>query len=434
MFCSKGGSGVHSYNKRLWGYLYIITMAIAFTTRYADFTLGYEIQMLVGAFWIVIALAKLERNRFLFEEDNKKIFLLFLKIYLIPKIVIHVYTIMLMILGRVEWTYFSTNFSVYIPTILSIVSLYLFGVKAYKYSAIALIISWLVSVGVSFLSKGPYIFVYAIKQAYFDSTDNSFFNYLELHDLVLSLGYIVTIYYISREKITKKNIFILLAVLAMMVLGMKRIAVLGVVLAIFFYMFLRMFDTNKQYKICLAFGWVGLFLCFLFIFIMSRGEWFFEVLGKFGIHPMGRNYYFTEIMKYAEFDIGFLGIGRNVITKILNTELSYLRVGGVHSDIIKMYVENGFVMFGIWLWYSLIRVTQLYKKYFSSKVSVIYFVITIYTFTLYLTDNVEIYFICQVISMVIPMAYAIKEKKKASKSKESLNSIKDNELNIQSNI
>lgn len=31
-------------------------------------------------------------------------------------------------------------------------------------------------------------------------------------------------------------------------------------------------------------------------------------------------------------------------------------------------------------------------------------------FTLYLTDNVEIYFICQIMATMIPVAFALKEK------------------------
>ena len=125
---------------------------------------------------------------------------------------------------------------------------------------------------------------------------------------------------------------------------------------------------------------------------------------------MGRNYYYQAIMKYATFSPGFIGIGRNVVTKILNSELSYLNVGGVHSDIIKMYVENGFILFGLWLWYQLIFMLKFYKKEYGDNVAILYFGFLIYLFTLYLTDNVEVYFICQILVTMLPITYALKQK------------------------
>ena len=125
---------------------------------------------------------------------------------------------------------------------------------------------------------------------------------------------------------------------------------------------------------------------------------------------MGRDYNYRAIMDYAQFKPSFLGIGRNVVTQLLNTELSYLHVGGVHSDIIKMYVENGFILFGGWLAYYLVYLKNVYKKHYSEKSVILYFEIIIYMFTLYLTDNVEIYFICQILAIMIPVTYALKTK------------------------
>lgn len=402
---------MYLYNKSVWKYIYIISMALAYTTKYADIFLGFGLQLVIGLSWILLAVFKLEKNRGIVAGVNRQDLLFYVKIYFVPKLIIHMYTILLMIFGKVDWNIFSTNLTVYVPTLLVIVSIYLFGTKALVYNCYALIISWILSVGVSFICKGPYMFVFAIKQAYFGYVDINYSNYLELHDLVLALGYIVIYYYISNKgKMTKKAMIILTSVLLIMLLGFKRIAILGVVGVMLLSFLLNRIGERKRYKICIAFGCIGIALCYGFIFIMSQGTSFFEMLNKIGINPMGRNYYYMAIMKYAEFDVGFWGIGRNAVTHILNTELAYLRVGGVHSDIIKMYVENGFIMFGLWLWFNLIKIPQLIKKRFSVKAAIVYFMITVYTFTLYLTDNVEIYFICQILSMIIPMTYIQKEK------------------------
>ena len=86
-----------------------------------------------------------------------------------------------------------------------------------------------------------------------------------------------------------------------------------------------------------------------------------------------------------------------------------MRVGGVHCDILKMYAECGFFVFGYWLWHYLISMIKRYKKRFSIDAAVLYFGLTIYLFVLYLTDNVEIYFASIIFSIIIPFCYALKQ-------------------------
>ena len=97
----------------------------------------------------------------------------------------------------------------------------------------------------------------------------------------------------------------------------------------------------------------------------------------------GRNYYYTTILKLSEFTLTYPGIGRNVITRLLTSTYKYMSVAGVHSDIIKMYVENGFILFGFWLWYYLFHIRHYYKKKYGYKVAIMYSVFTIYTYILY---------------------------------------------------
>lgn len=389
------------------GVVYILTMTIAFTTRYGDISLGWHHQIFIGAFWIAFALLQMAKNRFKYKENKEIIF--FLKLYLIPHLVIHLYTIFLMAIGKVNWSYFSTNVTVYVPTTLAIMSIYLFKNKAIVYNLIALILSWSLSVTVSTIWKGPAIFVHAILQAYVNPLDDFgglTLNYLELHDLVLAVGYIIVFYIFLNSKFTKKSFTYVAIMIIIMTLGMKRISLVGLALAIIVNLLIKRERENKQYRFCLLAGSVGFLLCYAWIYVFSSSE-IYALLSSHGINMMGRQYYYSTILKYSEFSPTFIGIGRNVVTKILQGELSYMRVEGVHSDIIKMYVEVGFIMFGLWLWYLLIHMTKEYKKVFGNKAAVVYFGVLIYTFSLYLTDNVETYFISQLISIVLPATYAM---------------------------
>ena len=408
----------HAQNQKASAIFYVITMMIAFTPRFADVDLGYRPAIVIGALWVLFFGYHFVRD-YRRNSVNVRVATWGLKTYFIPHMVIHAYTIVLMILGKISFSLFSTNVTVYVPALVAVLSVYYFGKDALKLNCIAVICSYTVSVLISTLVKGFVIFPHGIIEGYIEQGSNFgglTKNYLELHDLVLSIGYIFTFYLFTQTRVTKKNIGIAIGALLVFILGVKRISVLAVLLAVVFYVLINKLRKKYQYRICLVAGFLGSIVCYLFIYILSKGSWFFDLINSYGINPAGRNYYYQAILEYAEFKPSFLGIGRNVVTEIFNNELSYLHVGGAHSDVIKMYVENGFFLFGIWLWYYLMHVTKRYKDMFGLKAAVVYFGITIYTFTLYLTDNIEIYFICQIIGIVIPLTYAYAElSKKAEK-------------------
>ena len=360
-------------------FLYVLSLAIAFTTRYGDVEIGYKHQLVIGAFWIFFILIKLIQNKFLFQYSarfNSSVFLKSVKLYIFPHIILHLYTVFLMFIGVVSWSNFTSNLTVYVPTLLAIFSLYFFKNRSLHYFFYSYLLSWGMSVCISLFTKGPLIFVQAIYQTYINSEGSVCgiqANYFELHDLVLASGYIVIYYFWKKRKLTINNLIFISFVILIFFLGMKRVALLGILLFFIFKLCLDKFIKNNSFKFCIFIGWLGIFFCYFYVFIFSIGDDFFNLLNNFGINPMGRNYYYGAVLAYSSFSIDFYGIGRNVVTYLLNNELSYLRVGGVHSDVIKMYVENGFILFGFWLWYYLVFITKFYKRNFGTTCSSYYF-------------------------------------------------------------
>lgn len=385
-------------------------MIIAFTTRYGDILISKYVQLSIGLFWVLYVFLTMAINRFHFRSRYRKDIPWMLRSYLVPSIVLHLWTILLMYIEVLSWDYITTNVSVYIPTLLAISSVYLFGEKAFKYNFIALASSYMLSVLASTIFVGPRIFLYAVMDAYFDTRGilGLSVNYLELHDTVLAIGFVLIYFIFSNEKLTKANLALIAVTLMIMVLGMKRVSVLGAILAVIFHKVTKKLPENKQYKCCRCAGLIALLCCYIFVWIFVEGTGFWEVIAELGINPRGRSYYWTALAGRCEFSLGFLGLGRNYTYKLFGGELSYMRVGAAHSDILKMYAENGFIFFAYWLWHYLLRMTKRYKKRFSMNSALIYFGITIYLFTLYLTDNVEIYFACIIFSIVIPVCHALK--------------------------
>lgn len=400
----------YSRNQSFVSFLYIISMIIAFTTRYGDILISKYVQLSIGAFWILYVFLTMAINRFNFNSKYRRDIPWMLRSYLVPSIVLHLWTILLMIIEILSWDYVTSNASVYIPTLLAISSIYLFGEKAFKYNFIALVSSYVLSVLSSAILVGSRIFLYAIMDAYFDTRGilGLSVNYLELHDTVLAIGFVLIYFIFSNEKLTKRNLILIVSTLMIMTLGLKRVSVLGVILAVIFHKVVKGLPENKQYKWCRFAGLVALICCYIFVWVFIEGTGFWDIIAEFGINPRGRSYYWTALAGRCEFSPEFLGLGRNYSYILFGGELSYMRVGAAHCDILKMYAENGFMFFAYWLWHYLLRMTKRYKKRFSMNSALIYFGITIYLFTLYLTDNVEVYFASIIFSIVIPVCHALK--------------------------
>ena len=77
---------------------------------------------------------------------------------------------------------------------------------------------------------------------------------------------------------------------------------------------------------------------------------------------------------------------------------------GLHNDVLKMYIECGFIGSLIWLTYNWLYVPINIFKKVGKKQATLYIALTIFAFITYLTDNTENYFAFQVILLLLPLA------------------------------
>lgn len=400
-------------NKDNIKYFYIISMTIAFIPRYGDVYVNRHIQLCIGAFWILYVFLEIAINKFRFNVKYNKDVLWMMSSYLVPPLILHAWTIMLMMLGMLSWEYFTTNFGTYIPIMLAISSIYIWGRNAFRVNFYALVLAYIISVTSSIILVSPKIVVDALALAFLGRGVYGYSSaYLELHDIVLPIGFVLTYYIFSNDKLSRKNVVIIICTIFIMILGLKRISVFGVFLAVIFHKIIKRFPKRTQYKICRIAGIVGVGACFLFVWSLIAGDFFWTFIEPLNINFMGRIYYWRALAERCVFSPAFLGLGRNYSYLLFSSELRYMKVGAAHSDILKMYAENGFFMFAYWLWHYLLHMTKRYKKRFSINSSVIYFGISIYLFTMYLTDNVETYFASILFSIIIPVSHALRYDRK----------------------
>lgn len=328
------------------------------------------------------------------EASENRILECVLRYNMGSRILIYLYTVLLVVFGLTQRHYLSTNILTFINGVSAVSVLYLFGNKAVVCSLIAVCGAWFVE----------------LFQAVFIPGDHSFWINMELHDLSFGAGYIFLYYLLAHYKWTKKHIFCFIIVTIAILIAFKRIEIAALALTAIVWLVLCFCRSNKIRRKLLHWGSVAAIVgCYLFVAMLITGL-ATKLLEAVGINPMGRNYYYAALAEKCQFTPWFLGLGRNAVATLFATEFEYFHVGNVHSDIFRMYAECGFVLFGLWLcvyWWILPRAIE---KRCGYKAMEFYWLCTLYTFIVYATDNTELYLINQYFYMLMPIHVALNAK------------------------
>lgn len=380
----------------------ILTLSVAFCE------LSTAITYPLMAIWIALACAKaIINNRFLREKlpleglrdflhsmgiltetrpKTQRVLQSFMTYNMGSRVVIYLYTIMLVVLGLTERRFLSSNIMTFINGVSAISVIYLFGKRGVKCSFIALCLAWLFS---------------AASATLFPSSTNIFKN-MEFHDLAFGAGYVFLYYLFCHKDWNKKNAVCFTLVTALIILAAKRIGLAGLAVTVVIWVILRLTKQQTSRTILRIGQIAAIVACYLFVVFIVEG-WLVAIFEALGINPMGRNYYYNALAEKCEISPFFLGLGRNASATLFTTDWGTMRVDNVHSDILRMYAECGFILFGLWLlvyWWFLPRALE---KKFGYRAMEFFVLCTVYTFIVYTTDNTELYLVNQYFYMLVPM-------------------------------
>lgn len=377
-------------------FIYIFTAAIAFISKIGRTYPSAFLQYGIFAFWIIIAIIKLIKNEFKLSDEDRIIKCFFL-IFLVPRIIIHLYSMILFLVGKTDYLTRNTQTYLIVFSVFSI--LYIFKAKALKYTILSALLSYSIVIIYNICAYGIITIPYTVK---FILTGNEYYDVFarlyEVHDYTFAIGYIILFYLLIKDRLNKKDLIYLSIFIVFLFLGFKRIQILAIVLLLIYIYISKYFKNKiKFYNIT---GYMFMFLSYVYIYLL-KNSYFFELLDKFGINSMGRNYYYKAIVNLCEFSPTFLGLGRNSVTHLLRTDYSYMKVAGVHSDVLKYFAEIGFILFGLWMWYYLVKIVKWLSEKYSFRVVLIYFILTLYSFIIFYTDNIDVYFVSQFMYMII---------------------------------
>ena len=370
-------------------FLVLATTAFCSPTIFKSNDIEYGAVILLLFIAVLAKLADPGRN----SEEWRQARLILL-LFLLPQIVFYGFTIVLHLVNPDAIGSVGTNVSGFAPVFLVAAFILLFGREALR--------MLLVVIGTSVAVWGVFVLcrygVEAIVESakciiLYQGSDPSgaTTNYFEVHDITFAAGYLLLLGLATYQSDRRFGSFLIACSLFLIVIGLKRIQLLALIIAVICFAAFRSSTDKRALRIVTA-CIVGI-ACYVFLDLVLSGA-MFRIFADTNF--MGRQYYWSSMANYASFDPGYVGIGRNAIAHLMKGDLSYLRVGGVHSDILKIYVESGFFLFTAWLVFFLFVIpAALCSKFKSQQVASFFMVLMVYSFVLYATDNVENYLISQ---------------------------------------
>jgi len=302
---------------------------------------------------------------------NKKLLYL-AKILAMPTIVLFFYSVLLHLMNPVQFSGYFSRLS----------SMTIFGLLA--------------------------IFQAMVVFQFFGQKDVSFNgSVLEMHE-VAPITALFILYYLYQYFI-KENSFSavfrkILIALIILFLSLKRIVFLSVLIIIpvflvIYWYYKKVSKLGKERKILSllnAFSLVFITGIFLYVYSIKSG-FIYTFIQEHNINSMARTDLWKGIESTYSFTPIFMGRGVGFASKWMDNNWMTLNINGltgsmgIHNDILKSYIEIGFVGLSIYFYTLLYRNAKRIFVKIGHKESFIYFVLTMFQMLIWFTDNISIY-------------------------------------------
>lgn len=293
-------------------------------------------------------------------------------------------------------------------------TVYLFGGKAIDYTLYGMCLAntFIVLESIKTFGVGEFVtgFIAFVKSGGIDTNDA--IKALEVHDLTFGLGLMI-MYYGLYEKGWKRVTHFLLSA-GFFYLGLKRIALIGMVGVFIMYVFVGRLNQHGKNAVLHTISILAIIICFSYVFIIQSGifSWIVDTLD---IDTMGRKGLYESFQELYSFGPTFRGYGIGWVTRYISimTEnrigiFGHHNFGGMHNDIVTMYIELGFWGFALWIWYSWQGKVVWCQKQYGTETAFLLLYATIYSFVTYATDNTAFYCYINTVFMLLPIAHAMK--------------------------
>lgn len=358
-----------------------VIVALAFSNTLKNMT-SWLYPLMTMSIFLGIFLLSLFRCRLIKNNRIQRVVQI-IKYGFIPYLIIYVYSICIILInGNVSTLFFRTTgscFSVMSVALIVSAIVYMYGVKSVDLVCNGLLLEYLVELIFGIGSIGLNGFIEHLIDPL-----NTYQNVFERHDIGFAL-FLFLIYYILRDAHSHR--FKIIALIFIEYMIMKRVAIAGFIISLALYLlvtWLSKGNENKIYKICF-------FALFAFAFMylnFTVNSNFQSFMHKYGIY--NRYLFVNSMSDYYDFSIKFLGQGYGFVSVVLPGK----NIAGVtgftalHNDILKDYIELGFMGFLIAYLYLFVYVPiRMFGKSKKKYIGIV-LAIMIYMLVTLLTDNV----------------------------------------------
>lgn len=282
-------------------------------------------------------------------------------------------------------------------------AVYLFGKKAVDYTFFATVANYMLCII-------SYLCLYKLDGII------HFFNYvevgvspLEVHELIFTMGLFFIYYCFFEDKNEKKHRMKVIMSTICLFLGFKRIEILALILVAVIYTIIKLLkDDKKQIVFMNTISIICVTISIIYIVITHNGS--LRLLAKkYNINFKSRLEAYEYFKEDYELTLTYKGKGLGyVIDKLKLADNSLHGIGDLHNDILKLYIELGAIIWFVYfINFSLLQTNRM-KKQYGCKMAKVYFILMIFTYILYFTDNVNRYLNYILVFTMIPYVYFLK--------------------------
>jgi hypothetical protein len=266
--------------------------------------------------------------------------------------------------------------------------LYVFGNKGVWYNLVAILIANILMIITIIAQNGLVTFFseFVTLLITFADVTGDVIIQAEIHELAFCLGaYLIYMFFKPKKNIA--YFILLFLTLFCFLAALKRIAIIAIVIALFFgyiLKFIAHFNKKTASRLVIFLSVCVVALLVGYIALIKADA--FALLEQIGINTSGRVEIYNAVDRFYEFNPGFLGNGIGFLTYQLN-EFMAVGVGAVHNDFLQHFIDLGFWGYIIWLSAMvLIRVCYFGRKG-NIENAIITFMLTIYLIVVSSTDN-----------------------------------------------
>lgn len=223
--------------------------------------------------------------------------------------------------------------------------------------------------------------------------------WFEVHGVGLSIG-ILILYEIAFSE--KKSYFRTFIMICIMIACWKRIAIIGLISVLILWCATKTrYLLMHKFILQIALSCIVLF-CFIYIMLLSSGKLYYYA-AKIGFDFSNRKYLYDFISRFYRWSITFCGHGLGFTGKYLQSitrtrrGVSIMNMQAIHSDVLKTYIDLGFIGSLAWFGWYIWRIPQKMYMLGGDRAKYVYCLVTFYVYITYMTDNTSSYFIFRVL-------------------------------------